>query len=100
MLESSGAPGSNGGRGLNGGSKSNGRSGLNGAGGESHDFAGLQETMAQTNSEVRTQSVVSILQLISSEEERLYAVEDKLDDLDDEGGGSRKRRLEQRAEKI
>ena len=53
--------------------------------------------MVQTNNEVQTHSVISLLQLVLSEQETLCNVEDKLDD--DVPEGSRKReRLEKQAE--
>ena len=89
MLESSG-----------GGSRNskNSTSGRTNDGADDLDLSGLQETMERTNDEVRTQSVISLLQLILSEDEKLYSIEDKLDDAPE---GSRKRqRLEKRAEDI
>ena len=82
------------------GNTNNTRARTGGSGGDADalDLTGLQGTMARTNQEVRTQSVISLLQLISSEEERLYDVEDKVEDAAE---GSRKRqRLEQRCDDI
>ena len=55
---------------------------------EELDLGGMQVTMDQTNNKVQRQSMISFLQLISSEEQRLYDVEDKLEDAAE---GSRKR---------
>ena len=47
---------------------------------EELDLGGMQATMDRTNNKVQRQSMISLLQLISSEEQRLYDVEDKLED--------------------